>query len=182
YANSIQDESGDEAAQFSATPPSKDEAAKVQSEQVSNSTDSEPRRRGLSPDAPAFVPSKQQKVIAALKGVSLTIQVDKEVAKSGQQRVLSAARLSSTCNVDASGSSSEMDAKYNLTPTNILYDVVSGQQQIQLVQDTMTGQQQLEFAYNSTHAVNVGRDIYEEGEEDEMLQQCRAEAAKRGDL
>lgn len=42
YADSIQDETDDEAAQFSATPPSKDEASKVQSEQVSNSTDSVP--------------------------------------------------------------------------------------------------------------------------------------------
>ncbi|XP_070046835.1 uncharacterized protein [Nicotiana tomentosiformis] len=30
--------------------------------------------------------------------------------------------------------------------------------------------------------VNVGRDIYEEGEKDDMLQQCQEEAAKKGDL
>lgn len=30
--------------------------------------------------------------------------------------------------------------------------------------------------------VNVGRDVYEDGEEDAILQQCHAEAAKKGDL
>ncbi|OIT34925.1 hypothetical protein A4A49_61112, partial [Nicotiana attenuata] len=185
YADSIQDDSDNEAAQFSATRPSKDEAAKVQSEQVSNSIDSEPRRRGLSPNAPAFVPSKQQQIVAALEGVSLTIQDNKEVAKPGQQRALSAAGSSSMHNFDATESSSAMDAKHNLTPTNILYALVSGKQQIQPTQETTHDLNALmtqEFAYNSTHAVNVGKDIYEKGEEDEMLQQCRAEAAKRGDL
>ncbi|OIS97136.1 hypothetical protein A4A49_04764, partial [Nicotiana attenuata] len=125
YADSIHDDSDDEAAQISATPPSKDEAAKVQSEQVSNSTDSGQKRRGLSPNAPAFVPSKQQQIVAALEGVSSTIQAVKEVPKSGQQCTLSAAILSSMHNVDATGSSSAMAAKYNLTPTNILHALVS---------------------------------------------------------
>ncbi|OIT25818.1 hypothetical protein A4A49_29932 [Nicotiana attenuata] len=111
YADSIEEDSDNEAAQFSATPPSKDEATKVQGKQVSNSTDSGPKRRGLSPNAPAFVPSKQQQIVAALEGVSSTIQADKEVAKSGQQRALSATVLSSMHNVDATGSSSAMAAK-----------------------------------------------------------------------
>ncbi|OIT35474.1 hypothetical protein A4A49_25587 [Nicotiana attenuata] len=125
YADSIHDDSDDEAAQFSATPPSKDEEGKVQSEQVSNSTYSRPKRRGLSPNAPAFVPSKQQQIVATLEGVSSAIQAVKEVAKSGQQRALSAAVLSSMYNVDATGSSSAMVSKYNLTPTNILHALVS---------------------------------------------------------
>ncbi|OIT39717.1 hypothetical protein A4A49_08784, partial [Nicotiana attenuata] len=125
YADSINDDSDNDATQISATPPSKDEAAKMQSEQVSNSTDSGPKRRGLSPNAPAFVPSKQQQIVAALEGVSSTIQAVKEVAKSGQQRALSATVLSSMHNVDATGSSSAMAAKYNLTPTNILHALVS---------------------------------------------------------
>ncbi|XP_070036407.1 uncharacterized protein [Nicotiana tomentosiformis] len=40
----------------------------------------------------------------------------------------------------------------------------------------------LDLVQNIPHPVNVGKDLYEEGKEDEMLQQCRAEAAKRGDL
>lgn len=39
-----------------------------------------------------------------------------------------------------------------------------------------------DIAQNSSDAVNVERDMYEEREEEEMLQECRAEAAKRGDL
>lgn len=39
-----------------------------------------------------------------------------------------------------------------------------------------------DIAQNSSDAVNMGRDMYEEEEEEEMLQECRAEAAKRGDL
>lgn len=35
---------------------------------------------------------------------------------------------------------------------------------------------------NLPNTVNLGKDIYEEGEEDEMLQQCLEEAAKRGDV
>lgn len=39
-----------------------------------------------------------------------------------------------------------------------------------------------DFVQDMPHPVNVGRDMYEEGEEDYMLQQCREEAAKKGDL
>ncbi|OIT02054.1 hypothetical protein A4A49_30386 [Nicotiana attenuata] len=77
-------------AQFSATPPSKNEAAKVQGEQFFNFTDIGPKRRGLSPNVPAFIPSKQQQLVSTLEGVSSTIQAEKEVAKSGQQRALNA--------------------------------------------------------------------------------------------
>ncbi|OIT32786.1 hypothetical protein A4A49_06885, partial [Nicotiana attenuata] len=64
-----------------------------------------------SPNAPTFVPSKQQQIVAALEGVSSTIQADKEVAKSGQQRAISATVLSSMQNIDATGSSSAMATK-----------------------------------------------------------------------
>ncbi|XP_009786833.2 putative WEB family protein At1g65010, chloroplastic [Nicotiana sylvestris] len=35
---------------------------------------------------------------------------------------------------------------------------------------------------NFPNPMNVGRDMYEDGEEDEMLQKCRQEVAKKGDL
>ncbi|XP_070007488.1 uncharacterized protein [Nicotiana sylvestris] len=124
-------ERAEEKEEQSATPPSKNEAAKVQGEQVSNSTESGPKRRGLSPNVPAFVPSKQQQTVAALEGVSSTIQADKEVEKSGQQRALSATVLSSMHNFDATRSSSAMATKYNLssnpnTPAIVPTDVRKG--------------------------------------------------------
>lgn len=33
-------------------------------------------------------------------------------------------------------------------------------------------------AQNYPNPVNMGRDLYEEGEEDELMQQCRVEATK----
>ena len=40
----------------------------------------------------------------------------------------------------------------------------------------------LDLHDNRPHPVNVGIDMYEEGEEDAILQQCRAEASRKGDL
>lgn len=49
---------------------------------------------------------------------------------------------------------------------------------VQEVNDLMTQ----DLVQNLSHLVQVGKDIYEEGDEDEIMQQCRAEAAQRGDL
>ncbi|OIT26788.1 hypothetical protein A4A49_65521, partial [Nicotiana attenuata] len=185
YADSIHDDSDNEAAQISATLPSKDEAAKMQSEQVSNSTDSGPKRRGLSPNAPAFVPSKQQQIVAALEGVSSTIQAVKEVAKSGQQRALSATVLSSMHNVDATGSSSAMAAKYNLTPTNILHALVSHDiDTLRALDNPRHGQGALVPGLDATEAfgIDVGLDFFEEGEEEELLDASFKNVAREGDL
>ncbi|OIT08875.1 hypothetical protein A4A49_44670, partial [Nicotiana attenuata] len=62
YADSLQDDSDEAADQFSSSPRSNEEAARVNNEQVSNSTNSASSKKGLSPNARAFVPSGQQKI------------------------------------------------------------------------------------------------------------------------
>ncbi|OIT40358.1 hypothetical protein A4A49_05306 [Nicotiana attenuata] len=104
YTDSIQDDSDNKAAQFSATPASKDEAAKVQNEHVSNSTDSVTRRRGLSPNSPIFLPLGQQQIVAA------TSKHDPNM------KDLSIGNMAST---------SSPIARYNLTPKNILHALVT---------------------------------------------------------
>lgn len=40
----------------------------------------------------------------------------------------------------------------------------------------------LDMIQNEPQPVNLGREFFEQGEEDAMLQQCREEAARKGDL
>nr|XP_009762693.1 PREDICTED: uncharacterized protein LOC104214687 [Nicotiana sylvestris] len=72
---------------------------------------------------------------------------------------------------------------------------ISGQQQIVTTTPTITPAERKlldamdgnsvviqEHVQDLQNQVLVGRDTYEEGEEDDILNQCRAEAARKGDL
>lgn len=176
----IQDDSTDEEGQFSASSKSKDEAAKAQNQQVSNSTDSVPRRRGLSPNAPVFSPSGQQQIAAV------------GLKDSPNAKALSTGNMANT---------SSTIARYNLTPINILQALVSHDMETLKALDNpgkavattskpvgivakIHEPGALVHGFNPTEVfgADMGHDLYEKGEEEELLDASFANVAREGDL
>lgn len=106
YADMLHAATEEEAVQFSATTPSKEEATKVITAQAPTSKYGFPTKRGLSPNTAVFVPSGQQ-------------QLGNNTSTSN------AIEISSTHQTAENGVNNSISSTYNLTPTNILHVLVS---------------------------------------------------------
>lgn len=157
-------------------------------EQVSIQSPRVQIKTNLSPSAAAFVPTGQQQSISdktGLEGVTLAIQSIKGKEKIGQQHALTTAGSSSIHNFDATGTSSSMASKYNLTPTNILHALVSHDlDKLKAFNNLRNDQGALVTGYNhiDNFGMHMGQEFFEEGEEDELLDATFNIIAREGDL
>ncbi|OIT40518.1 hypothetical protein A4A49_62095, partial [Nicotiana attenuata] len=168
YADSFQGDSEDEEDHASNSYTLNEEAVKVQEEQIHNSSTTLSSKRGLSPNAPVFVPSEQKQNAAV-------VVKDMSNAKDQHKAIIPG----------MSTSVSAPFAKYNLTPTNILQALVSHDMEtLKTLDNPRNDQGALVAGYNhiETFGVDMSQGFYEEGEEEELLDASFANVAREGDL
>lgn len=190
YADSLQDDPEDTTEQVSASQRSSEQAAMVDNEQVSNSTKSVPSKKGLSPNAPIFVPSRQQHITAvSLRNSSNSKALQQNIAVASLQ-IFEQSGKSSKANLihQYSGklaSTSGVAAHFNLTPNNILHALVSHDiDTLRALDNPRKDQGALVPVYNCSDAfgMEMGQDFYEQGEEEELLDASFKTVAREGDL
>nr|XP_016479347.1 PREDICTED: uncharacterized protein LOC107800645 [Nicotiana tabacum] len=149
-----------------ATPRSNEASEKVQKEQVSNSTSTASKRRGLSPNVVVFVHSGHQQ-------------------KTNNSADSKEIQISSSNMAVATGISTSITATYNLTPTNIIHALVSHDMETLRGLDNQRKDQialSNKYRHIDDFGMHMGQDFYEEGEGGALLDATFNIIAREGDL